>query len=142
MNIKKLLIATIAVIGITACSPDSVDHNISTALCFCNESSHRIVLTVDNPIRTSNESLEIVLNPTSEYNSTKFGLREIAKGCSAIFDDKVQIDYSTVSMDSKHNLMVQFNYEDTSDEQYHICYTYTFTDADYQFALENGTMLE
>lgn len=139
----KKFLANLALLPMfVACSPDSVDHNISTALCFCNESSHKIVLTVDNPIQTSNESLEIVLNPTSEYNSTKFGLREIAKGCSAIFDDKVQIDYSTVSMDSKHNLMVQFNYEDTSDEQYHICYTYTFTDADYQFALENGTMLK
>ena len=139
---KQFLSILALLFCITACSPDSVDHNISTALCFCNESSHRIVLTVDNPIQTNNESLEIVLNPTSEYNSTKFGLREIAKGCSAIFDDKVQIDYSTVSMDSKHNLMVQFNYEDTSDEQYDICYTYTFTDADYQFALENGTMLK
>ena len=139
----KKFLANLALLPMfVACSPDSVDHNISTALCFCNESSHKIVLTVDNPIQTSNESLEIVLNPTSEYNSTKFGLREIAKGCSAIFDDKVQIDYSTVSMDSKHNLMVQFNYEDTSDEQYDICYTYTFTDADYQFALENGTMLK
>ena len=139
----KQFLAILALLPMfVACSPDSVDHNISTALCFCNESSHKIVLTVDNPIQTSNESLEIVLNPTSEYNSTKFGLREIAKGCSAIFDDKVQIDYSTVSMDSKHNLMVQFNYEDTSDEQYHICYTYTFTDADYQFALEYGTMLK
>ena len=68
MNIKKLLIATIAVIGITACGPDSIDQNISTALCFRNESSHKIVLTVDNPIQISNESLEIVLNPTSEYN--------------------------------------------------------------------------
>ena len=139
----KKFLANLALLPMfVACSPDSVDHNISTALCFCNESSHKIVLTVDNPIQTSNESLEIVLNPTSEYNSTKFGLREIAKGCSAIFDDKVQIDYSTVSMDSKHNLMVQFNYEDTSDEQYHICYTYTFTDADYQFALEHGTPVE
>ena len=64
-----------------------------------------------------------------------------AKKCVITFDSSVQMDHTFSSIDLPYNFgwMGNYEYRGTSKEKY---YTYTFTDADYQYALENGTVLE
>jgi hypothetical protein len=59
----------------------------------------------------------------------------------AIFDGKLVVDYNSLSR-SKHHITYIGNYTLTKDVTYVFYYTYTFTDADYQFALEHGTPIE
>ena len=136
MNIKKLLIATIAVIGITACSPDSPPPpDVHTMLRFVNQSSHKIELMFHDV----NESIEIKSGATSEKISHYAHLLDV---CIIEFDDKVKFDYNTINTDCEFDIRFGVNYDSLESGQYDICYTYTFTDADYQFALENGTVVE
>ena len=60
----------------------------------------------------------------------------------AKFDNSILVDYTTIPQ-SEYNITLVQNFADfTSSDKYIHQYTYTFTDADYQFALENGRKIE
>lgn len=57
------------------------------------------------------------------------------------FDGQIEMVFND-DIDSPYNIMSSLNYAVDRPKKYNVYYTYTFTDADYQFALENGTKLE
>ena len=142
MNIRRYLIVAVAAIVGLACSPDSVDNNFIEELCFSNGSSHNIVLTIDKPKGSNNTPLVITLKPSEVYKSAEITLSILNRGCSVKFGNSALIDYKKISATSEYNILYQLNYTTTYPDDWHIVNTYTFTDADYQFALEHGTPVE
>ena len=133
---KKILMLLALLPMFVACSPDSPPPpDVHTMLRFVNQSSHKIELMFHDV----NESIEIKSGATSEKISHYAHLLDV---CIIEFDDKVKFDYNTINTDCEFDIRSGVNYDSLESGQYDICYTYTFTDADYQFALEHGTPVE
>lgn len=145
MNIRRILLMLAIVIVATFFSRCEVYPQESSHLVYTNNSTHSIiVMRTDFSTTTGIRELpkSFVLEPNESY--TIKGILSPAL-CSVfskvIFDNAILVDYSKLSQD-ECNVMLLENFQQTKPEEFEHVYTYTFTDADYQFALENGTPLE
>ena len=147
---KKLLIVAFLAIICSACT----DYAVSTDIEYKNNSSYDIqFLTMSTYINSDNNNVYFVEEPivtlskgsTYTFSASDMGTKKgylsfyFAQIHNAIhyiqIGDKVKVAYSGRYSDEN-------NYELLSEKERYRKYTYTFTDADYQFALENGTLLE
>lgn len=148
MNNSIILKKTIAIfIILIVCSCCSVDYDYNMDCVFVNDSSHAIVIEARN---TKCEELRyVLLEPES---SIKVGISGI--GGYAGPDDFLGVDGCMVTFDSEISILHLWNdcmlgdrethciydsqtyvYTSVSKEKYYRIMTYTFTDADYDYAV-------
>lgn len=144
MVMKRLLILFFSIFSLCSCNKGVIiDYYTTCHLVFQNDCSHHIILertdfSTDSWIRELPKT--IALPPKNTYTLQVLSPQLCRVFGKAIFDSKLIVEYD----DSKHdsNITKMYNYEFSSKDTYMLYYTYTFTDADYQFALGNGTVLE
>ena len=142
---RWILIIIISAIILAGCNRNTiVDYAIEIYLVFKNDSSHNIIMTktntsTDSWIRVLPETISLA--PTESYSQKVLSDTLCDVYGKAIFDGKLVVDYNSLSR-SKHHITYSGNYTPTKDGPYLRYYTYTFTDADYQFALEHDTPVE
>ena len=142
---RWILIIIISAIVLAGCNRESyINYGTYIYLVFKNDSSHNITVTKTS---TSTDSWVRVLPETIAIESAESHVQSVLSDTlcdvygKAIFDGKLVVDYNSLSR-SKHHITYIGNYTLTKDGTYVFYYTYTFTDADYQFALEHGTPIE
>ena len=145
MVMKRLLILVSWVVIISGCDRYAcVHHDMNLYLVFQNNSSYDITisrtdLSTYSWIKELPENIEIPakesyeLKVLSDYLCKVFG--------KVTFGDNLVVDYSDYP-DNSYNITKVKNYAHSAKDSYWHFYTYTFTDADYQYALENGQKLE
>ena len=145
MVMKRLLILLSWVAIISGCDRYVIyDYDISLSIVFQNNSSYDITITrtdfsTDSWIRVLPET--IVLPPKENYKLKVLSDALCRVFGKATFGDDLVVNYSDYP-DSSYNITKAKNYIHSNQGKSYHFYTYTFTDADYQFALENGTKLE
>ena len=144
MNIKKLFAIFSAIIIAMACQAPDVDDAIYHYDAYINQSSHTITLSLYN--ETEQKISKITLKP-GEASQHLYRGTYSKKVCSIDFDLTVVLDYQKLPEDlqgSKYNILYNSsgNYVQSIIGSHSFLDTYTFTDADYEFALENGTMIK
>ncbi len=142
-HIKNLLLLFV-VFTMASCRKPHTDVWPAMYMVFVNNSSHNLEIIREdfnsyldnvlpkNIILAPNEDIELDTRTAYVYNHFS----------TIIFDGYIRIKLSK-ELSSPHNIMFRENYTEEHLLKTHTWYyTYTFTDADYQFALENGTKLE
>lgn len=144
---KKTLTLMLITASILLCSCDVVietDKFPPEVITYHNNTDHLIEIHREGfgPSSDIGKVFEITAH---DKKVIKIGDESVAtmysKKCVIIFDSSVKMDHTFSSIDLTYNFgwIGNYEYRGTSKEKY---YTYTFTDADYQYALENGTILE
>ena len=143
MSTKNIFAVFFAMMIAIACSPASTSYDINEEIVFINHSNHSIVISIYDVQNNKPIDISIQVGETSQALNTDL---YNYKTCTIKFDNKVVLDYQTLPLDlqnSQYNIFFSNHYyERTEVDEYFYRYTYTSTDADYQFALENGTVLE
>ena len=143
MNIRNLFAALVVLATIFACAPADVDEVFYEYEAYINQSSHTITLSLYDS--QNHTTADIVIKPgeTSQNLLTSRYRRQV---CTVKFGEIVLLDYLKLSKElqgCEYDISYRGkHYQNTTIDKYSHVYTYTFTDADYQFALENGTELE
>lgn len=143
MNIRRLFIATISALFLTACEKPIIDYVQINEIVLENNSSHDIVINRDGTY-TQAELKEIIIKASkSEVLAVVEASIEhmFDKKCIITFGNKVTADYNSIPK-SKYHFMYFDNCEFVSFKKATTRRKYTFTDADYQYALEHGTLIE
>ena len=145
MSTKKLLFLLGVVCSLVSCGKGRiVDPIIDNYLVYDNQSSHTIVIQrAEDANYHSKQYLPetITLTPNSRveiYVGSPYVFKSLS---TATYDGIVTIDYSSAPID-KRNIATSGGYERIEVKPCSVHYLYTFTDADYQYALENGQKLE
>lgn len=141
-NISSALAIMIASVLLVGCEVYPVEPRID--IVYENNSTHNIIVMRTDfasdfwieelPVSFTLEPNErhVIENVLSPALCNCFG--------KVIFDNTTIMDYRSIEQKDKNiTLMENYRSSPTKDGEQ---YTYTFTDADYQFALENGTPLE
>ncbi len=145
MNIRRLIIAVLCVAFLSACKEPLITYPYVTEFVFENNSSHDIFISRDGfdnsgygyeESEISIKSFETIMVTNGMGVTGLFGRK-----CIVNFGNQVIVDYNQLS-GSQYSLLDVDNYEFVSYRKGTTRRKYTFTDADYQFALENGTKLE
>ena len=147
MNIKRFLqMCAVIVTAVSYVGCQTPDEGGIINIVYENKSTHSIevVRTDFTPDRWTEKFPEgFVLAPNGRYE-IKNVLSPVY--CSvygkAKFDDSILVDYTSLS-ESEYNItLVQYFKNITDSKKRFYRYTSTFTDADYQYALEIGQKLE
>lgn len=142
---KRLIFILLVAMALSSCSDAKmVDYDTSYELCLENKSSHSITITLaEDASHTTTSDLpgEIVLDAGESFSDNVLTPLLCSDFGKAVFDDEVSIDYQTAPW-SAYNISRDSNYSVYKQSEYHYICTYTFTDADYQYALENGAKLK
>ena len=140
MRIRRLIIIITSVLLLYGCTPVSTTIGIG----FTNNSSYDIALTnrygyyyKDNLLHPGETKWFWVSNEDSKKYST--GIADFWLMADIVF---VQFDEELKVRTTTERYTTESNFEVVYQEEKSARYTYTFTDADYQYALENGTPLE
>lgn len=153
MRIKDIL-ATIAVAALTACNNDGIgDDFIKGNMVLENQSQYTIAINKSSnapEVKIDGVPQSITLKAGDSFVVEDFPSLSICKAWGyVVYDGVVALDffsekpYSTFpGVYSLYDITRPANYKMAKISRSRTEYRYTFTDADYQFALENGTMLE
>ena len=147
MNIKRfLMIIAIPVILSTysRCTDISGGDEEFYNLIYTNNSLHNVTInrtdfSTYNWVRVLPETIELPANSTYEVKNVLSPMLCSAFG-NVVFDGEITIFYAK-TQNHDYNITMIDNYQYRGVKRRVHYYTYTFTDADYQFALENGTKL-
>lgn len=146
MDIRKILFAVVAMLAITACKPDCVfSPPLTSTIKFKNSCAAEVAILSDN-------NANVITTPIGETKSVKvvgsiYTPSEVLKvkgiaGGSIIFGSAEGNDAVALQIESYARLLDDAVYEEVESKSRSIIYLYTFTDADYLYALENGQKLE
>ena len=145
MSTKKLLYLLGAVFTLISCGNEYIiDKYIAIDLVYDNQSSHTIVIKLaeDAPHIDKQYLPEIItLTPNEKVEIRVISQYSCKSLTTAIFDGSVVIDYNSAPTDTR-KITTLGGYEWIEVKPCSVHYIYTFTDADYQYALENGQKLE
>ena len=145
MSTKKLLFLLGVVFLLISCGKGRyVNPPIENYLVYDNQSSHTIVIKLaeDAPHIDKQYLPEIItLTPNEKVEIRVISQYSCKSLTTAIFDGSVVIDYSSAPTDTR-KITTLGGYEKKMVKSWIEQYLYTFTDADYQYALENGQKLE
>ena len=145
MNIRNIFIALVVSITTFACAPAGIFEVIYEYDAYNNQSSHTITLSLyDSQNQTTTD---IVIKPGKTSQNLLTSRYHRQQVCTVKFGEVVLLDYLKLPENlrgCKYDILYRggSNYEHSMIDDQSFLYTYTFTDADYQFALENGTKLE
>ena len=143
-HIKALMVLFSAFV-VTSCNNYIVDYAGDVYIIFVNNSSHNIEIIREdtNAVHLEQElPKNIKLAPGEDISLDTRTAYVYPYFTTIIFDECVKMIFSKED-NSSHNIMKRGNYkEDYSSKTHTTRYVYTFIDADYQYALENGTPLE
>ena len=143
-HIKALMVLFSAFV-VTSCNNYIVDYAGDVYIIFVNNSSHNIEIIREdtNALHLEQElPKNIKLAPGEDISLDTRTAYVYPYFTTIIFDECVKMIFSKED-NSSHNIMKRGNYkEDYSSKTHTTRYVYTMTDADYQYALENGTPLE
>ena len=145
MNIRNIFIALVVSITTFACAPAEIFEVTYEYDAYNNQSSHTITLSLYNNKEQKISKITLKPGETSQNLYREIYSKHV---CIVNFDLTVELDYQKLPEDlrsSKYNILYNSNggnYEFSQIDSHSYLSTYTFTDADYQFALENGTKLE
>ena len=144
MNIKQIL--TIAFCSVVLAGCDTVTNKDTFPegyIIFENKSSHKIEITREETMPYLEihipKCFEIAPQKSIRLNTMTASIYPLFT--KVVFDSTVEMIFS-LDIDSQYNITNGLNYATVLEDPCIWYYTYTFTDADYQFALENGTVLE
>ena len=142
---KIFTILAVAMLAVTSCNNYIVDYAGDVYIIFANNSSHNIEIIREdtNAVHLEQElPKNIKLAPGEDISLDTRTAYVYPYFTTIIFDECVKMIFSKED-NSSHNIMKRGNYEEDYSSKTHTTrYVYTFTDADYQYALENGTPLE
>ena len=143
-HIKALMVLFSAFV-VTSCNNYIVDYAGDVYIIFVNNSSHNIEIIREdtNAVHLEQElPKNIKLAPGEDISLDTRTVYVYPYFTTIIFDECVKMIFSKED-NSSHNIMKRGNYEEDYSSKTHTTrYVYTFTDDDYQYALENGTPLE
>ena len=143
-HIKALMVLFSAFV-VTSCNNYIVDYAGDVYIIFVNNSSHNIEIIREdtNAVHLEQElPKNIKLAPGEDISLDTRTAYVYPYFTTIIFDECVKMIFSKED-NSSHNIMKRGNYEEDYSSKTHTTrYVYTFTDDDYQYALENGTPLE
>ena len=143
-HIKALMVIFSAFV-VTSCNNYIVDYAGDVYIIFVNNSSHNIEIIREdtNAVHLEQElPKNIKLAPGEDISLDTRTAYVYPYFTTIIFDECVKMIFSKED-NSSHNIMKRGNYEEDYSSKTHTTrYVYTFTDDDYQYALENGTPLE
>lgn len=111
----------------------------TTILEFENNSSVSVELVTIHESMTISEpeSAKISYEVKGDVPPSIFHVWTYSNVKKVVFDSKVEIDIYNFPP-----LWEESNYTLVGEQAYLRCFCYTFTDADYQYALEHGTLIE
>ena len=140
---RNFLLVIVILFSATACM---VTYEEIEEFVFKNQSNHYIVITRGDDIELMDWKIwpeTITLEPNKDIAFVVLSPEYCRAVVKATFDGNVVIDYTKVA-NVQYNIAYSNNYEFqiVDKEKFHRKYTYTFTDADYQYALENEQKLE
>lgn len=141
----KALMVLFSAFVVTSCNNYIVDYAGDVYIIFVNNSSHNIEIIREdtNAVHLEQElPKNIKLAPGEDISLDTRTAYVYPYFTTIIFDECVNMIFSKED-NSSHNIMKRGNYEEDYSSKTHTTrYVYTFTDDDYQYALENGTPLE
>lgn len=139
MVINKLIVIIASILLLCGCSGTGT----SVAIEFTNNSSHSIALTDRYGCYTGGTLPPGKTKYLSAYNedSKQYSpnVADFWLMSNIVF---IQFDETRKVRTTTERYATEANFEVVYQKRKSAKYTYTFTDADYQFALENGTPLE
>jgi hypothetical protein len=143
MRISYFISLIIVFLLSISCEPSSIDKVPPASLfCFINQSNYTITVTGDIKGGLINNKFKVEPGQKIEIQSQ---LSEFFRyKCLVYFDLSVTIDYKDIDRSVQFNITNPNNYslKLLANDDIGAIYTYNFTDDDYQYALENGTILE
>ena len=154
MKLKDILFAIIAVIALVSCNNESVSNGfVKSNLVFDNQSQYSI--TIDKSENCFDVKVEELPQSITLLAGESMVIEDVPSlsVCKAwgyvVYGGVVALDfcsetpYSTYPAQySIYDITRAANYKMSSINNSRSEFRYTFTDADYQFALENGTVVK
>lgn len=137
---KKLLIAVFCIMFLfSGCGRKMVDYMYTTEIVYRNNTEHTIMLKTYNPVNLEKISVQIEGGSSSSFHIDNEGdfCRNVPMEATVTFDGQYRVDM-VMGEDIPNNICNNANYINTCVSEFKLDLQYTFTEADYEYAVSAG----